>query len=421
MRSDFATTETDRQPAPRSVAEAGGRWRRLPVERLRAGLRAALAGGLGEALWLFLTLRLTLSLFALMASVLSRLPGPCSPTTPVTRYTAGLPARFFGVWQRWDACWYEVIAAHGYPRGQNAVNFFPLLPLAIKVASFPLGGNLTLSALAVSGIAYIAAMTGLYHLICRDFDEEVARRTVLYCSVFPTAFFFFAGFTEALFLALAVWAIFAARQGRWALAAPFALAIGLTRPQGILLAAPLGWEFARQWWDWRRAGKSWRYQLPAAFVPFLPLYGFLLFVTYSDIFVGKTPLETQQGAWGNKVVPPWAAMAASWRHLRARGDLIETANLTMLVLFTLILILGIRRLPLTYSLYAAPQLLLTASHHNFLAPLLGTVRYVLVLFPVFVVVALTGKHRRLHYSWLLLSALLLGFFFYAFLHGTLVA
>ena len=41
-------------------------------------------------------------------------------------------------------------------------------------------------------------------------------------------------------------------------------------------------------------------------------------------------------------------------------------------------------------------------------------------FPAFVVLALLGGHRRLHYSWLILSLLLLGFFLYAFLSGPFV-
>jgi hypothetical protein len=55
-------------------------------------------------------------------------------------------------------------------------------------------------------------------LIARDFEPVVARRTVLLISIFPSAFFLFAPFTEALFLALAVWCIAMARERRWLLA-----------------------------------------------------------------------------------------------------------------------------------------------------------------------------------------------------------
>jgi len=44
-----------------------------------------------------------------------------------------------------------------------------------------------------------------------DFDADTAQRTALYLAGVPAAFFLFAPFAEAPFLALAVWSIVAAR------------------------------------------------------------------------------------------------------------------------------------------------------------------------------------------------------------------
>ncbi len=118
---------------------------------------------------------------------------------------------------------------------------------------------------------------------------------------------------------------------------------------------------------------------------------------------------------------PWTAISLSWRHIRARGDAIEALNLALLALFTVALVAGLRRLPVSYTLYAAPQLLVIGSRELYLSPLMSSSRYVLVLFPVFILLALLGRHRRLHHSWLILSLLLLAFLFYAFLSGPFVA
>ena len=89
---------------------------------------------------------------------------------------------------------------------------------------------------------------------------------------------------------------------------------------------------------------------------------------------------------------------------------------------TLVLLAGVRRLPVSYSLFAAPQVLLILLHENYVTPLTGTLRYALVIFPVFVVLAGWGlRSRRLHYSWLILSLALLGVLLYAFLTGPFVA
>ena len=405
----------------RAGGDAGGVDRGGPgaaVARLRAGLPAAWAGGLGEALWLFATLRVAFSLFALLASYLGGLPAPCAggEPAPVLRAT-GRAFRLLGVWQRWDACWYEQIAATGYDPGGAAVAFFPLYPLLMRAASLPLAGNLTLGGLAVSGAAYIAAMTGLYRLVRRDFDDPVARRAILYLSIFPTAFFLFAPFTEALFLALAVWSLHTARRGAWGWAALIGFLAGLTRAQGALLALPLAWECLR-WW--REQGRPWPRRIPVGLVPLLPPCGFLLFNAYSKIHAGWTGAEALQ-AWGFHYRMPWTAISLSWRHIRARGDAIEALNLALLALFTVALVAGLRRLPVSYTLYAAPQLLLIGSRELYFSPLMSSSRYVLVLFPVFILLALLGRHRRLHYSWLILSSLLLAFLFYAFLSGPFVA
>jgi hypothetical protein len=51
-----------------------------------------------------------------------------------------------------------------------------------------------------------------HRLVLRDFDRDTARRAASTSPIFPTTFFFFAPFTEALFLAASVWAIYAARM-----------------------------------------------------------------------------------------------------------------------------------------------------------------------------------------------------------------
>ena len=59
----------------------------------------------------------------------------------------------------------------------------------------------------------LAALLGIAALAHRDYDAGTARRAVLYLTLFPTAFFTFAGYAESLFLALAVWCFVVVRHG----------------------------------------------------------------------------------------------------------------------------------------------------------------------------------------------------------------
>ena len=392
------STAPIRTEAPASLARFGS--------RLPAGLALALA--------LFVTLRLALSLVGVAAVELFAAPEPCggasSVSAPPHLHGEGWAFRLLGVWQRWDVCWYEKIAANGYqPTAYgHGIHFAPLFPVAMRLVSLPLGGNLTLAGLVVSGLAYVAAMTLLYRLVGDDFGPEVAARTTLYLSTFPTAFFLFVPYTEALFLALGLWALYAARRGAWGWAALAGALIGLARLQGALLALPLAWEALRQW----RAGR----RSPAALLaPLLPLLTWSLFLAYGKLVSGVTAFGEIGQGWAVHFVPPWVAIMESWRFIRTHGHLIEALNLAAVLLVAVLLLLGARRLPLLYLLYALPQLLLTVSRVADWPPLISSARYVLVLFPAFVVPALLLRRRALHYAVLIVSAL--GLVFLAAMFG----
>ncbi len=207
------------------------------------------AGGLFEAAGLFLTIRVALGLVAGYLWLRGGLPGPCHfelardgwlTVPPLADQGAAFP--LLGVWQRWDACWYGKIATFGYEPQALSANFWPLFPILTGTFARVLDGSVALAGMLVSAVGYIAAMTGLYRLIGRDFDPMTARRVVILISIFPSAFFLFAPFTEALFLALAVWSVAMARERHWLLAGSFGLLAALTRIQGIFLVLPIGWE-----------------------------------------------------------------------------------------------------------------------------------------------------------------------------------
>jgi hypothetical protein len=113
-------------------------------------------------------------------------------------------------------------------------------------------------------------------------------------------------------------------------------------------------------------------------------------------------------------------VAASVGWIVERGDVMQALNLAALVGAAVLLLVGARRMPLTYSLYAWPPLLLIATRIQ-PTPLTSTTRYVLVLFPVFVVAALITSRPSLRWAWSVASLLLLGWLATMFLQGDFVA
>jgi hypothetical protein len=383
-----------------------------------------------NAIAMFVSLRLGLGLLALYLWWAGGLPAPCHFEVARNGWTTipplasdGWAFPLVGVWERWDACWYMKIATFGYEGGQNSVSFWPLFPLLAGTVGRILLGAMALGGLVVAGLAYVAAMAGLHRLVERDFDGRVAERTVVLISVFPAAFFFFAPFTESLFLACSVWAILAARERWWALAGVMALFASLTRLQGIVLVLPLAWEFATSmgWvrWPagrWPGDGAS---RLGDGAVVLAPVIGFAAFVGFSSVVAGLTPFDAQDVWGGREFHAPWDTTAASWRWIVERADPLQAFNLFALVLFGVLALVGIRRLPIAYSLFAIPQIALLASRIQ-PTPLTSTGRLLLVIFPVFVVVALV-PNRHVRTGWIIVSAMLLGLLAATFLRGEFVA
>src|SRR5579875_2655852 len=153
-------------------------------------------------------------------------------------------------WNRWDtAGWYTVIAQRGYdwtnPAGTGPAAFFPLYPLLIKLTVLVTHRSYLVAALLVSNVAFLGALFALWKLTRWEMDAVTARRTILYISVFPTALFFFAGYTESLFLLLTVVSFYYMRRGLWIYAGIAGGLAAATRVTGVLLLVPLAYEYAR--------------------------------------------------------------------------------------------------------------------------------------------------------------------------------
>lgn len=384
--------------------------------------RPSTASLVAEAAVLFVVLRVGLSLLgAFMAT--QGAPAPCHyeeafagwQTMP-ERLGAGPAFPLAGVWERFDACWYMKIATYGYEPGEDSVAFFPLFPSLVRVVGVATTLPYPVSGLVVSSLAYVVAIVGLLRLVGDVLGYALARRSALLLSVFPTAFFLFAPFTESLFLAAALWTLVLARDRRWVLVAGCAAIAALSRPQGILLAIPLAWEaFIAV-----RAHPLRLETLAAGLAALAPVAAFLGYLAAVGWSVGQTPVDAQAVWGGTQFHPPWAVVAASWGWIAERGDGMQAINLLALIGSTGILLYGVRKLPITWSLYAWPPLLLLASRIQ-PTPLTSTSRYVLVIFPIFVVAALLTENRRPAIGWLVISTLLLGLLATMFLEGKFVA
>jgi hypothetical protein len=160
----------------------------------------------------------------------------------------GVARRLLEPWANWDGVWFIRIAAAGYHSHAFSQAYFPLYPLAVRVVA-PLAGDFyVVAGVVVSLACYAAAMVVLYRLAADECGSRVALWSVVFISVFPTAFFFQAVYSESMFLLLTLLSFSAGRRGRWWIAGVAGLLAALTRSSGLLLLLPLG----VMWWEQRR-------------------------------------------------------------------------------------------------------------------------------------------------------------------------
>jgi hypothetical protein len=303
------------------------------------------------------------------------------------------------IWNRWDAMHYLNLAENGYAAvGDSRVSlvFFPLYPWLVRAMAV-LVSDYMVAAFVVSGIASLATGLLFMRLARCDESEEVARNTVWFLFIFPTSFFLHICYTESLFLALTLGCFLAARKDRWALAGLLGAGACLTRVNGLILGPALATEVILQYWQTRRINLRW---LWLGLVPF----GFLGYLWLNHEVTGDFFAFTKimHEHWYKKFATPWFGIHDVW--LRALGmNVNEGLNEFIgVVLISVCMVWSWFRLRPSYSVWVTLNWLLI----NSTAYVLSVPRYMLTLFPVFILFAKATTGRRFWFAMLTVWSLL---------------
>ena len=329
-------------------------------------------------------------------------------------------AQWLDGWARWDSGWYASVARNGYqfkPGEPCNVNFFPLYPLLAWLLAAPLRGVLAgdtafyAAGWLLSHACFLLALLGLARLAEPLGGGLTARRAIWLLALFPFSFFFSAVYTEALFLALAVWAFVWAAADRWPAACACAALAAVTRMPGGILGLALGAQFLaqKQW----RAPTGRRDTLALLAIP--TLLGLLCLhhaLRFGDpiVFVHTA---TSSNIWGRNVSP--LHMVRAVRDIFGTHDPIERAKLISYLSATALMAAMawrcLQQKRFGFAVFIAVSLLLGASTGS---DALG--RYWSVLFPGFIALAELLPTRRGFSAVVSLFVPLLAFFAVVFNH-----
>jgi Gpi18-like mannosyltransferase len=282
------------------------------------------------------------------------------------------------IWSHFDGRWYLTIARDGYyliPGQQSNVVFAPLYPMLMRIGGLLAGGSdnaFLIAGIVISNLALIVALTYMMALLLLEgYDQKTAARAAWYVLIFPTSFFLSAVYPMSLFIALSTAAFYHARTQRWRSAGLLAGLAALSRPDGVLLTAGLAVEYLHQ-----RGFSLRRDLLSLAWGP----AGLLAWMAF------------QWRQFGDPLM--FVAVQKQWNYCPIRTVLHSShagLQLGTPALLAVMTILAIRRLRPSYTVFTIAMFSVMLAAARFWS----ITRFILVLFPAFMMLAIVGRRWRI--------------------------
>lgn len=301
----------------------------------------------------------------------------------------------------WDGEWYLEIAAHGYGgvdpsmvdgygerHPETPLAFFPGYPLLIQLATLLPGVNVVAGAVGVSLVAGVALAYALYRIGVRVGGGPVVG--LLFVALFaasPMSVVLSMAYSEAVFCALAAWALVGVLERNWVLAGVMCAAAGLIRPTAAAVVAVVGLA-ALIAIVGRRDG--WRPWFAALAAP----TGLALYIGWVALQTGSLGgyFDLQQQGWSSAFDGGVATGAFVLESLATGTSAFETVTAWVVVASVVLLVLCVRRrMPWPLLAFAAVVLVLDLGSDGLMY---SKVRLMLPAFPLLLPVAIGLAQRR---------------------------
>jgi hypothetical protein len=301
-----------------------------------------------------------------------------------------------------DVGWYAAIADTGYENVAyddsqlRSWAFFPLFPMLWHAAA-AVTGELPLTGMA---IAHVFLLVGL--LVVGRLGEEYggdrsfATRAVFYLAFAPNSYFFSIPMTESLFLMLSASSFLAAARGSWIGAGALGALASATRPGGVLLLPALIVARVQDFLSSGQKASHWP-RLVVACVPLLLVpVGLLAYMAFLGNLTGNPwAFRDIQSLWGRgstfgvrSMLRPLLDYAADPGGVAADWNLVALNACAGVGAIAAAAVLAVRR-RWAYALYTFSSIVVPLTTLT----LSSMARFVLVLFPVFFVLAEVGRRR----------------------------
>lgn len=271
--------------------------------------------------------------------------------------------------------------------------------------------NHLLSGLLLANVLSVLAFLLFFQMIQRRLGKDTALKASVLMLAFPGAFFFYLPYTESIYALMALAWLDALEREEYFWLSLIGFLLPLTRPVGVFVLAPLVWHL----YEKRKPRKFF-------LLPLSPIVGYGVYFALMYLWTGN-PLEGFEAQRKYPNTPSIENMVNATGFLNAFASVSSLHEMLDSVVDRALFIVFVFSLPLVYRLdktwfwYALPTGLVPALTSYFISYR----RYIMVCFPVFIVLALLltkSRERWLFWYFVGLLAVLQGWAIFRFVHSS---
>ncbi|MBI2597286.1 hypothetical protein HYW41_03965 [Candidatus Daviesbacteria bacterium] len=323
------------------------------------------------------------------------------------------------LWNVWDAPHYISVAEFGYQKLGDEANFIillPLFPLSIFLLKFLFNVNYLVSGYLSSFMFSILLSIVLYKLVLIDYPKRVANMTILMLFIFPTSFFLHIPYTEPLFISLTVSSFYFVRRQRYWLSFICAGLASATKIAGLALIPALFLEIIifnkgslkKNIFNYLNVSLRNNKHI-LLFGLLISLSGFLVYLTINYYLWGNffyfTIIQNQH--WYERFSPFGQGLIDAFKAISWRSGIdrlmLGYGQIIAFILGLFMSIYVLVKVRISYGLFMIINLFFYYSMSFWICMM----RYILTLFPMYLVLAIFSNNKIFLYIWILLSSVLL--------------
>ncbi|MFJ6796138.1 hypothetical protein [Streptomyces sp. NPDC091268] len=320
---------------------------------------------------------------------------------------------------RWDSVYYLHIAQSGLTTPMPSPSpcgfagpdcqlaFFPLYPMLIRYTSYATGLPVNWAAIGLALVASVITAWGIFAVTDKIYGRRVAFFTCALFAIVPVALVQSMAYTEPLFLALSVWALYAAMSRAWLTAGVLACLAGATRPSGTAIIGAVVLAAVFEYVQWRRGRRAQRppvaRMLAASAIAPLGWFGYVGYVGYHfGSWNGYFELQRRWGSAFDGGVDTLRNLKKTFTQvlLTLNHVTVSLTVCTALVLF--VVMTRRRRPPMVVWLYTAMCLFIALGGAGYYY---SKMRFLMLAFPLLFPFALAlARAKRSTVLWIMGSA-----------------